>query len=364
MVSAAAEISLKALKHNLEQVRDLAPNSKILAMIKADAYGHGIDPVAKALANADALGVARVGEAIELRNAGVDAELVLMEGCFDVQEYQQAITHNLQLVIHNQQQLEQFLKLSTTRKLKVWLKLDTGMHRLGFDEVEFENALALLQNAEHCDPDIVLISHMACADEIDSEMNQKQIEQFSSVMAGKSFKQSMANSATIISKPELHLDWVRPGLMLYGCSPMANASGDHHGLLPVMKFTTKVIAIKAVKKGEFVGYGSRWQSQQDTHIAVLAVGYGDGYPRHAKDGTPVMIGDKRYPLVGSVSMDMITIDIGEDQLQIGEDQLQIGDEAVLWGGNLPAEEVAQWADTISYTLFCGITKRVIRKYID
>jgi alanine racemase len=352
-----AEISLKALKHNLERVRSLAPDSKVLAMIKADAYGHGIEAIAKALPDADALGVARVGEAIELREAGVSSELVLMEGCFDLEEYQQAAVYNLQLVIHTQQQLEAFLELDLTAPLKVWLKLDTGMHRLGFDTDEFHQALSQLKQSSNCHPDIVLMSHMACADDISSSMNQLQVDEFVEAVAKQPYALSMANSATIISMPDMRLDWVRPGLLLYGCSPMVGHVAQDHGLQPVMTFSTKVIAVKTVKAGEFVGYGSRWQATQDTHIAVLAVGYGDGYPRHAQDGTPVMIKGVRYPLVGRVAMDMMTVDIGDTHIQVG-------DEAILWGGELPAEEVATHADTISYTLFCGITRRVLKRVVE
>ena len=357
MDSTVAEINLKALRHNLEKIKQLAPKSNIVAMIKADAYGHGIEAIAKALTKADALGVARVGEAIELRKAGVNNELVLMEGCFDADEYQSAAEHNLQLVIHTQVQLEQFLGLELTTPLKVWLKLDTGMHRLGFDSAEFSRALERLQHSNNCHPEIILMSHMACADEADSPLNTKQIELFQQTVADQSYPLSLANSATIIAYPDMHLDWVRPGLMLYGCSPMAGQTAGAHGLMPVMKFLTKVIAVKDVNKGEFVGYGSRWQAQKNTRIAVLAVGYGDGYPRHAKDGTPVVIAGKRYPLVGRVSMDMISVEIGEAEINVG-------DEATLWGGDLPAEEVAGFADTISYTLFCGITRRVVKKVID
>lgn len=355
MQLAVAEIDLSAVEHNLARIKSLAPNSKVLAMVKADGYGHNAVAMAKRLGAADALGVARIGEAIELVEAGVTTPIVLMEGCFDVGEYKLAAEHGFQITVHNQNQLNELLSLNGLAAFDVWLKLDSGMHRLGFDRAQFETAYEQLNRSDNCS-NLVLMTHFACADDVPNEFNETQLSLFNDITAGCSEAKSIANSATILTKPDRHLDWVRPGIILYGSSPVIGTTFVDYDLKPVMRFKTKVIGTKTIEAGETVGYGGDWRSQRETNLAIVGIGYGDGYPRHAQSGTPVLINGKECPLVGRVSMDMITVDVTD----IAE--VNIGDEVILWGPELAPERVAQHARTISYTLFCGITNRVKRVY--
>jgi alanine racemase len=367
MYQPVVEIDLGAVRHNLARVKDHAKGAKILAMVKADGYGHGIVEVAKSLANADALGVARTHEAVELVDAGVTQKIVLMEGCFSLEEYQWAHDNHVQVVIHTPSQLEQFLAFGATHPMLVWLKLDTGMHRLGFTEQEFLKAHQRLSECPHC-ADLVVMTHFACADDITNPLNENQMSTFEQTCRTLSSPQSVANSATILSRPDRIKDWVRPGIILYGTSPLLGSQSVDFELLPVMTFKANIIAIKSVLKGESVGYGCDWVAQKDSEIAVVGVGYGDGYPRHAKNGTPMLVHSKgsapqvsepqRAHLVGRVSMDMITADVTELA------NITVGDQVTLWGVGLPAESVAEHASTISYTLYCGITKRVKRHYLN
>ena len=350
-------INTSALKHNLARIQALAPESRVLAMVKADGYGHDAVQMAKALSKADAVGVARIGEAITLIQAGVEADIVLMEGCFDIAEYELAIEHGFQLVIHNDTQLAQFLSLKTDASIRVWLKLDTGMHRLGFSPEQYRESYRALKQCTHCHQDNVLMTHFACADDPDNSFNEQQLSLFQDASSDLNGLVSIANSATILTRPDRHLDWVRPGIILYGASPVLGTTAADFQLKPVMTFSSNVIAVKRIAKGERVGYGGDWQAARDTVLAVIGVGYGDGYPRHAKSGTPVLVKGARAQLVGRVSMDMITVDVTDLA------PVSIGDAVTLWGEGLPAEEVAEWASTISYTLFCGITNRVARSYV-
>lgn len=362
MELAVAEIDLKAVKHNLNIVKSLAPEAKVLAMIKADGYGHGALQMAQNLSAADALGVARIGEAIDLVEQGISQTIVLMEGCFDADEYHLAIQHGFECVIQNSQQLELFLKLSPNAPMKVWLKLDTGMHRLGLETEEFASAYQQLKACKHCAPDIVLMTHFACADEIEREMNSLQYQQFLQSVEGLNEPLSVANSATILTQPSRQHHWVRPGIVLYGSSSVVDSKPSNYALRPVMTFRSKVIAVKTINERETVGYGAIWRAQRTTRVAVVAAGYGDGYPRHAKCGTPVLINGVECPLIGRVSMDMITVDVTDlDDAESGN--VKIGDDVELWGKNLSPEIVAKCADTISYTLFCGITRRVKKRYL-
>lgn len=357
MELAVAELNLNAVHHNLTQIKKLAPHSRILAMIKADGYGHGMLEMAQAMSLADALGVARINEAIELRKAGVKHDIVLMEGCYGESEYRLAEEHELQTTIHSDVQLNQFLQIPFSKPIKVWLKLDTGMHRLGFTKQAFQRAYKLLSDYEHCLTPITMMSHFACADDLQHPLNQKQTDLFLESTEELNGELSMANSAAILTRPDTHLDWVRPGIITYGSSPVAGTTAKEYFFKPVMTFKSRVIAIQHIAANETIGYGGTWRANTDSTIAVVGIGYGDGYPRHAKSGTPILINGREYPLVGRVSMDMITVDISE------QPNVAIGDSVVLWGDGLPAERVASYCDTISYQLFCGITKRVRKRYL-
>lgn len=354
-----AEISKKALRHNLERVKELAPNSKVMAMLKANAYGHDAVEVAKTLINADAIGVARINEALTLHDAGIKTSIVLMEGCFNQAELLKAVECQFEVVVQNPLQLEQLLNLKADdSRVKVWLKLETGMHRVGVAADKVSDMVDALKACPHVDDDLTLVSHFACADEPEVEQNQTQLARFNSITNDMEVKRSAANSAAILAIPESHFDWVRPGLMIYGSSPLADKAPQACGLVPAMTMKTQVIAVNEVNPGDYVGYGATWQAQEKTRIAVIAMGYGDGYPRHAKNGTPILINGKRYPMAGRVSMDMLTVDVGM------QDDVEIGDLVELWGPNLPAEEVAENAGTISYEMFCNLANRVKRQFVD
>jgi alanine racemase len=368
-----AIIDLAAITHNLALIRQFAPKCKVAAVIKADAYGHGLVQVAKALEAADAVAVACLDEAVALRAAGVKLPILLLEGFFDDAELEQIFELNLDSVIHQKSQLDALLAYSARKteqpdfkshlsSLNIWLKLDTGMNRLGFEIKDFKQTYSQLKA---CDlvGSVKLMSHLACADDIQSSQTQAQIKAFNQSCQGIECERSMANSAGIIAWPEAHYDWVRPGIALFGCSPMQNYVGTKHQLQPVMNLESRLFAIRNISKGQSVGYGANWVASQDTIIGTVAIGYGDGYPRHAKQGTPVYIKGKCYPLVGRVSMDMLSVDLGQpfvepDSLSNSHEIPAIGERVVLWGKELAVEVVAAHADTIPYTLLCGVTSRV------
>ncbi|KMT65499.1 alanine racemase [Catenovulum maritimum] len=359
MKTAVAEVSLSALKHNLLQVKKLAKDSKIMAVCKANGYGHGLIKVAEALSDADAYGVARIEEAFKLRASGISKSILLLEGFFSEEDIPVLSVNNFQTVIHTEQQLAQLEQSNLDIPIKVWLKIDTGMSRLGISINQVEEFLARLKACPNVSDDIVAMTHLACADEIDNEFNHTQIARFTRcVKAHNLSKTSVSNSAAVITNLFYNSTWVRPGIMLYGVSPMQNSSGSENNLIPAMTFKTKIISIKSILTGDKVGYSGTWQAKQDTNLAVIAVGYGDGYPRHAKNGTPVWLNGREVPLVGRVSMDMITVDLGPHS------QDKIGDEVILWGNELAIERVAAWCDTIAYELLCQLTTRVEWKYIN
>lgn len=353
---ATAEINLTALSHNLKKVREFAPNSKTMAVLKANAYGHGLVQIAQSLNEADAFAVARIDEALALRAGGLVKPIVLLEGFFDKTDLSILLANNFQTIVHNETQLNDIEACNLDGQLTVWLKIDTGMHRLGIAPSQFKDFHQRLIDNKNVKPDIKLMTHFACADDISDSMTQVQLKQFE--ITTKSIKEQtcLANSAGIIGWQQSHGDWVRPGLMMYGVSPMLNKSGSDHDLKPVMRLKTRLIEIKRIKKGESTGYGAKWVSSKNTYLGIAAIGYGDGYPRHATSGTPVIVNGRQVPLVGRVSMDMITIDLGD----ILQDT--VADEVILWGPELPVEVIAQHAKTIPYELLCNITPRVDYKY--
>lgn len=352
--TATAIIDLQALAHNYQTIKTYAPNSKVLAVLKANAYGHGLERIAKALPQADAFGVARIDEAIALRKAGINQPIVLLEGFFSADELRLLSEYNLQTIIHNKEQLEAITEATIDSPIKVWLKVDTGMHRLGIEVDDFLVFVDGLKQSHNVEKDLIIMSHLGCADDLDDETTSLQLNLFKS-LPNLGFEYSLANSAGIYAWPDTHFDWVRPGLMLYGVSPMLLGNTKQE-LLPVMTLKSSLIAIRKIAKGESVGYGSSWTTNKDTYIGVIAIGYGDGYPRHAENGTPVYINGRVVPLVGRVSMDMITVDLGDESYEKHQDK--VGDEAILWGAKLPIEKIAQHATTIPYELLCNISRRV------
>jgi len=356
--TATAVIDCQALVDNFNIIKQHAADTKMLAVLKANGYGHGLERIAKALPLADAFGVARIDEALALRAAGIIQPIVLLEGFFSAKELAILVVNDLQTIVHNQEQLTAICQAKLDRPLKVWLKIDTGMHRLGINPDEFEHFYSALTQSENVQQPLVLMSHLGCADEIDNKTTFEQISLFEQLTSTLQEDKSLANSAAIYAWPRSHFDWIRPGLMLYGVSPMAlsTASIDEcdplNRISPVMTLQSSLIAKRTISAGETVGYGSAWRCQKQTTIGVVAIGYGDGYPRHATNGTPVLINGRRVPIVGRVSMDMITVDLGCSSKD------KVGDLATLWGKGLPVEEIAQWATTIPYELLCNITRRV------
>ena len=359
MRPARAVIDLEAIRHNYRLARRLAPQSRALAIIKANAYGHGAVKVARALAaEADGFGVACLEEAMELRDAGIGNRILLLEGVFTPDEIVQVDNAGLDMVLHTQEQLDCLLAARPQRKLDVFLKIDTGMHRLGFAPERVKRTFAALQTCTHVGT-ITLMSHFARADEVDDAYTGMQMQRFQQAIQGISAPVSLANSAGILAWPASHADCIRPGLMLYGASPMQGQGALPAGmaLRPAMRLESAIIAIHELSAGEPVGYGGRFCADMPMTVATVAMGYADGYPRHAVDGTPIAINGRRTRIAGRVSMDMLTLDVS------GMDA-KVGDRVELWGGLVAPEEVAACSATIPYTLFTGITRRVPLHYVE
>ncbi len=352
-----AVIDLQALRHNYQLAQSLAPDSKTMPMVKANAYGHGAVKVSQALSDiAPAFGVACIEEALELRSAGIKQPILLLEGAFDAAELKVAATKGFWVMVENHQQKQAIIDADLALPLTVWLGVDTGMHRLGFHSDEINEVYKTLNSSRNVSQPIVVTSHFACADDLHSDATAKQIATFK-VCAPVAAMQSLANSAAILAWPKAQREWQRPGYMLYGNSPFAGPQENADKLKPVMSFESAVISLRSIAAGESVGYTANWTAERDSTIATITVGYGDGYPRNASNGTPVLINGVRYPLVGRVSMDMITVDVTELS------DVAIGDKAVLWGPELPVNEVASYCGTIGYELLTRMPGRVPRIYL-
>lgn len=351
-----AIIDSSALRNNLNVVRHRAPRSKVMAVIKANAYGHGIVPTARALIGADAFGVARLAEALALRDHGLGQPIVLLEGAFARDELDAAAKNGLEIVVHSFEQLALLKEWRGMRQLKVWLKIDTGMNRLGFRAEAFHDAWRELAACVSVASHPRVMTHLACADEPGGMQTTMQIQKFNTATAGLQVERSIANSAGLLSSPETQVEWVRPGLMLYGISPLNGDDGRAHELQPAMTLVSRLIAVREVRAGEQVGYGGTWIAKRNSRIGIAAVGYGDGYPRQIGSGSPVRLRDVEAPIAGRVSMDMIAIDVSDLR------QAQVGDEVILWGRDLPVERLAKCAGTIPYELVCGISQRVAVEY--
>ena len=344
------EIHAPALRHNLGVVRRHAPHSHVMAVIKADGYGHGLLEVAEALEGADAFAVARVDEALPLRRRHPHKRILVLAGAHDADTLAAAADHGLEVVVHHPRQIE-LLAAHGGPPLKVWLKLDTGMHRLGFPPVECRSRLAELRGLSAVAEVAGVLSHLANADDLGDDYTKRQLERFEQATAGLVLPRSLANSAAILGWPDTHFDWVRPGIMLYGASPFVPVREE---LEPAMSFHARLIAVKTIPAGAPVGYGGDWTAPEAMPLGVVAAGYGDGYPREVPAGTPVLIRGRRVPIVGRVSMDTLTVDLRTLP------EARVGDDVLLWGPGLRVEEIARAAGTIPYTLLCGITARVRR----
>lgn len=349
MRPARALIDLQALRHNYQLARELS-GAKALAVIKADAYGHGAVRCAQALqAEADGFAVACIEEALALRAAGIHGPVLLLEGFFEASELELIVQHDLWCVVHSLWQLEAIEKASLSKPITVWLKLDSGMHRVGLHPKDYQSAYQRLQATGKV-ARIVLMSHFARADELDCSASNDQVVVFQAARQGLNAEISLRNSPAVLGWPQIPSDWVRPGIMLYGSTPFEVQQAQAQRLQPVMTLESKVISVRELPAGEPVGYGARFISQRPTRVGVVAMGYADGYPRLAPTGTPVMVAGKRSQLIGRVSMDMLCIDL-TDVPEAG-----LGSPVELWGKNVLASDVAIQAGTIPYQIFCNLRR--------
>lgn len=350
-----AEINLDALQHNLACVRQLAPRSKVMSVIKADAYGHGVKAIAEALASSDAFAVARLSEGIALRELGIKQPVVLLEGVHSLSEMQTAERYQLAPVIHQKMHMDW---LKQCRNLPFcWLMLETGMHRLGLSKSTIFEAVKQLQQQPDYADKIGLMSHFANSDLVGDERNQSQLAVMNELAVQTGLPVCMANSAAVISLPSSHADWVRPGLMLYGISPFADKTGADLDLKPAMQLKSQLIATQMLQAGDEVGYGGEWTATQNCQMGVVSIGYGDGFSRHLSNSGQVMIRGKVLPVIGRVSMDTICV-----SLEACPDA-QTGDEVLLWGHTeLAVENQALRAGTIPYELTTVLAGRVDREY--
>jgi alanine racemase len=344
-----ARIDLDALRHNLARARAAAGAGQVLAVAKAAAYGHGLMRVLPALGGADGVGLLDLTDGLKVREAGWRGVVLLMGGVYDPRALREAAAAGLQLVVHCPEQWDMIRRTPLPAPVGIWLKMNTGLNRLGFPPEAFAGVLAEAQ-ASPAVAGVVLMTHFAGADE--GRGVEEQMAVFDAVCGPAALPRSLANSAALLRVPAVRAHWTRPGIMLYGGSPFADASAAALGLRPVMTLESRIIAVQQVRAGGGVGYGPVFVADRDVRVGIVACGYGDGYPRHAPTGTPVLVGGRRTRLVGRVSMDMLAVDL-EPCPEAG-----FGTPVVLWGDGLPVEEVAAAAGTIGYELLCALAPRV------
>ena len=355
----AASISHDALRHNLAEVRRRAPNSRVMAVVKADAYGHGLERVATTLRDADAFGVAALSDAERIRAAGLDNRIVLLSGFDEPADLPILRRLKLDAVVHCDEQLRMLeldAKSPGADSLRLWVKLDTGMNRLGFRPERATELQQRLRGLSNVHLDLQWMSHLARSDEFDVPSTPEQLAAFDAALRDIDGDRSLANSAAVLGWPASHRDWIRPGGALYGMSVVDGKTGADFGLKPAMSLHTRLIAVKQVRAGDCVGYGGAHVCDREGRIGIAAIGYGDGYPRLAPAGTPVLVDGKVSRIVGRVSMDLMAVDLDACP------EAKVGSPVLLWGPELPIETIASAAGTISYELACGITRRV--RFID
>lgn len=344
-------VDTSALQSNLALVRERVPNSKVMAIVKADGYGHGVNRVGRALSDADAFGVACMEEAIILREGGAKNPIVLLEGPFDQSEIALIEQYDFQAVVHNQNQVEMLLEARC--QAPAWVKVDSGMHRIGFEPTEVEQVLEkLATNGNY----LRCMTHLANAHHLDDSHTQTQLETFSQAIGDFNGEKSIANSAGLLAWQSTISDWARPGIMLYGVSPFSEKLGSELGLKPAMTVKSELISVREVAAGGSVGYGRGYVCDENMKVGVVAFGYGDGYPRACGTGAPILVNGQRTQVIGEASMDMLTVDLR------GVSNPKIGDEVTLWGDGLPVEVVAKAANTIPYELLCRVKMRA--RYIE
>ncbi len=367
---ATVEIDLAALRHNASVAKRISGSAQVMSAIKANAYGHGMVQAALALKDSvDEFAVASIDDVLEIRQDQSNSQsqcndipITVLSGFYRSDEIILAANNNASLVVYDDHQIDLLIKNAETlgdKKLSIWVKIDTGMSRLGLSLERFESCIEKIEVLSHITIRGI-VSHFANADEIGDTLNQQQLQKFQQLHAKFQYKTwhwSIANSAALLSMSDIAYDWVRPGIMLYGSSPFADKTAEELELKPVMTFSTEVISIRQVKKGRSVGYGSTWVAEKDTTVAVIACGYGDGYPRVIAPNTPVLVNGQRTIILGRVSMDLIVVDVSHVNADIGS-------SVVLWGKGLSVDEIAMSAGTIAYELLCSITGRVERYYIN
>jgi alanine racemase len=360
---ARALIRLGALRNNFERIREAANGAKVMAVVKANAYGHGLRTVVRNLPDADSFGVARYSEALELHDAGTARPIVLLKGILDAEELSDALQRGFEMVVHCIRQVE-LLERASTGNATVWLKLDTGMHRLGFEPERAEDLIARLKDCRSVG-EVRVMTHLANADDKEDDATPRQVAAFRSILRRFDGVFSIANSAGLLGWPEtiaaghdISRSWVRPGLCLYGVSPFPDTAGSDFGLRPVMEFSSKLIGVKALRAGQAVGYGGTWKAPAATTLGIMSVGYGDGYTRFLPSGTPVLVDGRRVALAGRISMDMAAVDLGAGATD------EVGAPVTLWGEGLPVEEVAAQGATIPYQLLCGLTHREAKEILE
>ena len=352
-----ATVRLDDIAANYRLAASLAPVSQSIPVIKANAYGHGMLAVAQCLEPmAPALAVAFIDEAVRLRDAGIHKPILVLQGVSRAADLAEAAARDFWLLLHSRRQAAWILSAKLQDSVRVWVKVDTGMHRLGFLTHELEDLCDRMCSSENIKQGPVLCTHLACADDPADPLTLQQVETIRACAGRFHLDMSIANSAGILFWPQSHAQWNRPGYMLYGHCPSGSFSVDAHGLRPAMTMRSEIIAIRTIEAGEGVGYGHDWVARKTSTIGTIAIGYGDGYPRHAPSGTPVLVNGVRVPLAGRVSMDAICVDL------TGVENVKTGDEVELWGQNLSVNEVASSAGTIGYELLAGLTGRVTVQY--
>lgn len=351
-----AEIDLQALTHNAQVAQSLAPSSRQLAMVKANAYGHGLVPVARALAPyVSGFGIARLSEAMQLQQLCLGRDIVLMTGFLTPEELITCSNYGFTPVVHNHQQIKLIQQTQLPYPISIWLKINTGMGRLGFHQADFATIYQQLAHCPNITQPIGVMSHLANAGTQQAPTASEQYQQLVNTIKDYPVRSSLANSAALLAHDiPADQDWVRPGIMLYGASPLSYLTADELNLKPVMTLKSKLIAINQLQAGDSVGYGSQWVCPQTMPVGVVAIGYGDGYPRGIDQKAHVIINQGAAPVIGRISMDMLTVDL------TGIKNAQEGDEVILWGRDLAIETVANWADTIAYDLMCRVNQTQAR----
>jgi len=350
-----ARVSRAALTHNLSVVSRHAPQSNIMAVVKANGYGHGLSYVAQGLQAADGFAVLGLNEAVDLREAGYKQTLLLLEGVFVASELNIASAYGVDVVVHCHEQITMLEHTRLIAPIHVHIKINTGMNRLGFVPSDFAQAYTRLKQCSSV-ASITLMTHFATADE--PAGIEAALQQFDQTVGSLPLPRSLANSAAILRYPSTHADWVRPGIMLYGATPVAQVAAKTYGLKPAMQLSSALIAIQSLKPGDSVGYGQQFTATKAMTIGVVACGYADGYPRHAPNGTPIAVAGQLSVTLGRVSMDMLCVDL------TAIPQAKIGTPVELWGNQVPVDAVAQASGTIGYELLCALAARVPVEVVD